>query len=55
MFLQHHIYPWEFMGYAASDISLEIRQAWLIACEGIRIESEEHARNVGNRSNDDEE
>jgi len=39
--------PWEFMGYAAADISPVMRRAWLIAMAGIKIEAEENARNVG--------
>jgi len=44
--------PWEFMGYVAEDISLEMRKAWLIAMAGIKIEAENNARNVGKKKSD---
>jgi len=44
--------PWEFMGYAANDIPIEIRKAWLIAMAGIKIEAEENVRNVSKKNDD---
>jgi len=44
--------PWEFMGYAATDISLEIRKAWLIAMAQVKIEAEDNARNAGKKNSE---